>query len=79
MAPVVARQVEEFIDGYPRSGNREFLNAVKDRLYQAVSDACDAWRAREEEKAARLYAEKAKAHAEMLDESVHRIEKASSD
>ncbi|WP_174589684.1 dynamin family protein [Methanocella conradii] len=79
MAPVVARQVEEFIDGYPRSGNREFLNAVKDRLYQAVSDACDAWRVREEEKVARLYAEKAKAHAERLDEFIRRVEKASSD
>ncbi|MDI6897204.1 dynamin family protein [Methanocella conradii] len=79
MAPVVARQVEEFIDGYPRSGNREFLNAVKGRLYQAVSDACDAWRVREEEKIARLYAEKAKAHAERLDEFVRRIEKASFD
>jgi GTPase SAR1 family protein len=79
MAPVVARQVEEFIDSYPRSGNREFLNAVKERLYQAVSDACDAWRVREEEKVTRLYAEKAKAHAERLDEFIRRIEKASSD
>ncbi len=79
MTPVIIRQMESFIDTYPKAGNREFLNATKDELFKVISGTCDGWRASEEGKISGLYADKAKSHSERWEDSIRRFEKASSD
>jgi GTPase SAR1 family protein len=77
--PAVLKSMTEFIDTYPKSGNREFLDAVKASLYKVVSGVCESWRAREESKLSSMYKEKAQVHAERMDSFVRHFEKTFSD